>query len=165
MLKVARNSREVGRAHMRENHLMIRTVILGAALAIGVTAVMAQGDPIATRKALMKNVGAVTRTGTQMTKGEIPFDAAKAKEVLRVYAEAADKGHTYFPATAKTGGETTASPKIWENEADFRARFDAWAKEIKAAGDSTNSLEAFRASFTNLTRACGSCHQAYRIQT
>jgi cytochrome c556 len=143
---------------------MLRTLLLTTALAIGATAVLAQGDPIATRREIMKGVGAATRTGTQMTKGEIPFDAAKAKEVLQTYANAADKMHTHFPETSKTGGETTASPKIWESQAEFRKRFDDWAADIKAASAQTNSLESFKAAFGNVTKACGGCHETFRIK-
>ncbi len=144
---------------------MIRMVFAGMALAAGIAAVAAQSDPIAERRNIMKQVGAATRTGTQFVKGEAPFDLAKAKEVLQVYAVAADKTHAYFPETSKTGGETTASPKIWESQEDFRARFDAWAKDIEKAKAQTKDLETFKAEFTTLTKACGSCHQAYRIKT
>ena len=143
---------------------MLRTVLLTAALAVGATAVLAQGDPIAQRRETMKGVGAATRTGTQMTKGEIPFDAAKAKEILAVYANAADKMHNYFPENSKTGGETTAAPTIWQNQADFRKRFDDWAAEIQRASAQTNDLESFRAAFGNVTKACGGCHETYRIK-
>ncbi|KAA2234387.1 c-type cytochrome [Salinarimonas soli] len=142
---------------------MKRMLLVGAALLIGASAVIAQSDPIAERRTIMKGVGAATRTGTQMVRGETAFDAAKAKEILRVYAAAADKTHTYFPETSKTGGETTASPKIWESQAEFRKRFDDWAKEIKAASAQTDTLDEFKVAFGNLTKACGACHQTYRI--
>ena len=144
---------------------MIRTILLTAALAIGATAVIAQSDPIAERRNIMKGVGAATRTGNQMVRGETPFDLAKAKEVLQVYANAADKTHTFFPETAKTGGETTASPKIWENQAEFRARFDAWAKDIQQAAANTTDLESFKAAFGSVTKACNACHETYRIKS
>jgi len=143
---------------------MFRTILLTVALAVGVTAGVAQSDPIAQRRELMKGVGAATRTGTQMARGQIPFDLAKAKEVLQVYANAADRMHTYFPETSKTGGETTASPKIWESQADFRARFDAWAADIEKAKAGTKDLETFKTNFQTVSKACGSCHQTYRIQ-
>lgn len=143
---------------------MIRTLLMTAAIAIGATAVVAQGDPIAQRRELMKGVGAATRTGTQMAKGEIPFDAAKAKEILRVYADAADKVHTHFPDSSKTGGDTTASPKIWESQADFRKRFDDWAADIKKASAQTDSLDSFKEAFGTVTKACGGCHETYRIK-
>jgi cytochrome c556 len=143
---------------------MLRTILVTAALAIGATAVMAQGDPIATRKETMKGVGAATRTGNQMAKGEIPFDAAKAKEIMQVYANAADKMHNYFPENSKTGGETTAAPTIWENQAAFRKRFDDWAADIKTASAQTNDLDSFKTAFGNVTKACGGCHETFRIK-
>jgi cytochrome c556 len=143
---------------------MLRTVLLTAALAVGATAVLAQGDPIATRRQTMKGVGEATKIGSAMAKGEAPFDAAKAKEILQVYANAADKMHTYFPESSKTGGETTAAPKIWESQAEFRKRFDDWAAEIKKASSQTNDLDSFKAAFGTLTKACGGCHETFRIK-
>lgn len=144
---------------------MLRPLLTIAALVGVTTAVIAQSDPIETRRNLMKAVGAQTRIGTQMVQGKEPFEAAKAKEILRVYGEAAEKVHQHFPETSKTGGGTTAAPTIWESQADFRARFDAWGAGIKKAAATTNDLESFKASFGELTKACGSCHQTYRIKT
>ena len=61
---------------------MMRIILAGAAIAVGATVVLAQGDPIATRKQTMKGVGDATKIGSAMAKGEAPFDAAKAKEIL-----------------------------------------------------------------------------------
>ena len=143
---------------------MIRLVVVSAALAVGVTAVMAQSNPIGQRRDLMKGVGGATRIGTQMVKGEAPFDLAKAKEVLQTYAKAADTMHTYFPDNSKTGGETTAAPKIWESQADFRKRFDDWAADIKKASAQVDDLGSFKEAFTTVTKACGGCHENFRIK-
>src|SRR4028119_2215514 len=55
-----------------------------AAMAVGVvtvaTTVVAQTDVIAERKGIMRGNGAATRVGTQMIRGEVPFDPAKATE-------------------------------------------------------------------------------------
>ena len=99
-----------------------------------------------------------------MAKGDIPFDLAKAQDVLKNYAEAAKTFHTYFPENSKTGGETTASPKIWENPAEFKARFDEWGKDIEKASAETKDLPSFQANFGVVTKACGSCHNTYRIK-
>ena len=143
---------------------MMRTMIVSAALAIGVTAVMAQANPIGQRKETMKGVGAATQAGNRMVKGEAPFDLAKAKEILQTYASAADKMHTFFPENSKTGGETTASPKIWESQAEFRKRFDDWAADIKKASAQTKDLDSFKDAFGTVTKACGSCHETFRIK-
>jgi cytochrome c556 len=143
---------------------MIRTIVACAALAIGATAVMAQNDPIAQRKATMKGVGAATAAGNRMIKGEAPFDLAKAKEILTTYAGAADRMHTFFPENSKTGGETTAAPRIWESQAEFRKRFDDWAAEIKKASAQTKDFDTFKEAFGTVTKACGGCHETFRIK-
>ena len=112
----------------------------------------------------MKANGAAERTGRQMVKGEIPFDLAKAQDVLKVFANTADKAHNYFPEGAKTGGKTRASPKIWENQADFRKRFDDWAADIKKVSTGVKDLDSFKAAFGTVIKNCGACHETYRIK-
>ena len=143
---------------------MMRMMIVGAALAIGATAVLAQANPIAQRKETMKGVGAATAAGNRMVKGEAPFELSKAKEILQTYASAADRMHTYFPENSKTGGETTAAPKIWESQAEFRKRFDDWAADIKKASAQTKDLDSFKEAFGTVTKACGGCHETFRIK-
>lgn len=143
---------------------MLRYLLTGVAVLGITTAVVAQGDPIAQRRQVMKGVGAATKLGGEMAKGEKPFDLAEAQKILKTYGDAAATFHTYFPETAKTGGETTASPKIWEQPAAFRADFDAWSKDIKKAADETKDLATFRASFGAVTKSCKGCHDTYRVK-
>ena len=142
---------------------MMRSLLLGAAFVMGASVVLAQGDVITQRRDLMKANGEVTRTGTQMVKGEVPFDLTKAKQILQTYANAADKMHTYFPENSKTGGETRAAPKIWENQAEFRKRFDDWGADIKKASAQVKDLDSFKEAFSNITKACDGCHETYRL--
>ena len=143
---------------------MVRTVLAVAAIAIGVTAVAAQSDPIAARKALMKNVGAVTKTGGQMAKGEIPYDQAKAQEAFATYVEASAKMPTLFPENSKTGGDTAALPAIWTNMSDFKGKFEKFGADAKAAQGSVKDLDSFKASFGAVTKNCGGCHETYRAK-
>jgi len=143
---------------------MIRTVLIVAALAIGATAVIAQGDPIAERKALMKANGAATRTGSQMAKGEAPFDLAKAKEIFQTYERAAERMPGLFPESSKSGGETTAAPKIWEDMPAFKAAFAKFGQEAREGEAATKDAESFKAAFGTVTKNCGACHETYRIK-
>jgi cytochrome c556 len=143
---------------------MIRTVLAVTAIAIGVTAVAAQSDPIAARKALMKSMGAATKTGGQMAKGEAPYDQAKAQEIFATYIDVASKMPNLFPDNSKTGGETTAAPKIWEDKNGFAAGFTKLSSEAKAAQSSVKNLDSFKASFGGLTKNCGGCHETYRVK-
>src|SRR4030095_7668673 len=91
-----------------EGNRMIRAISAATITGLGLTAAAAQQDPIGSRRALMKANGAATAAASKMVKGEVPFDLAKAKEVLQTYADAAAKMHTYFPENSKTGGDTIA---------------------------------------------------------
>src|SRR5436190_97423 len=70
----------------RGNKTMKRLVIAAAFAALGITAVVAQSDPIAARKAVMKENGAQAKIAGDMVKGTEPFDLAKAHKVLTTFA-------------------------------------------------------------------------------
>ena len=142
---------------------MIRTALVLAGLGLGLTAVMAQSNPIAERQQAMKAVGAATREGAAIAKGEVAFDAAKAQAIFKTYADAAKKMPALFPDSSKTGGETTAAPKIWEDQAGFKAAFVKFEADA-AAGASVANLDGFRAAFGAATKNCGACHEVYRIK-
>src|SRR6476660_3423205 len=101
---------------------MKRLVIAAAFAALGVTAVIAQTDPIAARKAIMKENGNQAKIAREMIEGKEPFDVAKAHKVLTTFAATDGKAKALFPDSAKTGGDTAALPAIWENKADFDAK-------------------------------------------
>lgn len=147
---------------------MIRTALFAAGLGagllgIGLTAVVADTDPIAERRNAMKAVGAATRDGAAIAKGEAPFEAAKAQAIFKVYVDASKKLPGLFPDSAKTGGETTAAPKIWEDQAGFKAAFVKFETEA-GAGVSVADVGGFRTAFGNATKNCGTCHETYRIK-
>jgi cytochrome c556 len=141
---------------------MIRTVLGVAVLAFGATALVAQTDPIAARKALMKANGDQNRVATEMLEGKRPFNLDEAKKVFVVFAEAGEKAPALFPDNSKTGGDTAALPPIWENKADFNAKLAKFASESKAAGDATKDLDSFKVQITEVRKNCGGCHQTYR---
>ena len=91
---------------------MIRTALSLAAAAVGVTAAIAQSDPVAQRKALMKanvqNFGAINK----MAKGEDPFDVAKVNAAFVAWSETAQKLPGLFPQPPQSGETTRALPNI-----------------------------------------------------
>src|SRR5690242_10591308 len=108
----------------------------GLILALGTT--LALAGPIEDRQQLMKGIAAATKTGAGLAKGDIPYDPAKAKEVFQTYSTNIEKLPSLFPEDSKTGGETTASQKIWEDMAGFKdqaAKLDADAKAALASID------------------------------
>jgi uncharacterized caspase-like protein/cytochrome c556 len=121
-------------------------------------------DPIATRKALMRSMGAATKTGGQMVRGDAPYDQTKAQEILATYIDAADKMPTLFPDNSKSGGETTASARIWQDPNGFKAGFAKLKTEATAANVSVKGIDSFKAWFGGLTKNCGNCHETYRLK-
>jgi len=144
--------------------MMIRTAFVIAGIALGTVAVAAQTDPIAARKALMKANGDQAKIGAAMAKGEAPFDLAKSKTMFATFLDAANKMPNLFPDNSKTGGETAAQPKIWEDMADFKAKFAKLGADAKAAETSVKDLDSFKAAFAAIGKDCGGCHELYRIK-
>ena len=143
---------------------MIRIAALAAVLAVaGATVVVAQNDPIAARKAAMKQKGAATAEAAKMARGDAPFNLDAAKKTFQVYLDVAKVAPGLFPASSKTGGDTTASPKIWEDEAGFKAAFAKMEKDATDALASVKDLDTFKVAFGNATKNCAGCHQLYRI--
>lgn len=135
-----------------------------AVTAIGATAVLAQQDPIAARKALMKANGQSAGVLAKMVKGEAPFDADAAKKAFATFEDAAAKMPNLFPDNSKTGGETAAAPKIWEDTADFKARFVKLGNDAKAASASVKDVDSLKAAFSAMANNCNGCHEVYRLK-
>lgn len=142
---------------------VIRTILLASAFVGGMSAAIAQSDPIAERKGIMRGNGAATRTGTQMIRGEVPFELGKAKEVFTGISAGMSRFPDLFPENTKTGGETRAAPRIWEDPQGFRAAAARIVQDASQAAAATTDQASFQANFQRVTANCQSCHQAYRI--
>lgn len=141
---------------------MLRIVLAVAAIAIGVTAAFAQDDPIAARKALMKHFDEQTKIGGAMARGVIAYDRAKAYTIFATYAEAAAKLHDLFPPDSKTGGDTAAAAKIWEDMNAFKAGIAKLSGDAKVAQAAIKDVESFRTTFGGVTKDCTGCHATFR---
>src|SRR5262249_43172428 len=128
---------------------------------LGVTAVVAQGDPIAARKALMKENGTQSRIAREMIEGKQPFDLAKAKKVLATFADVHDKGAKLWPDNSKDG-DTASLPAVWQNKADFDAKLAKLSNDAKAAEAKVTDLDSFKAVMGDVGKDCGGCHTTYR---
>jgi cytochrome c556 len=143
---------------------MIRVALTIIAIAFGVSAVIAQSDPIAARQALMKTNGRQAKLGSEMIRGNVPFDVEKAQGIFVSFIDAANKMPNLFPENSKAGGETTASPEIWLHLDDVKARFAKFAADAKAAQDSSKDVDSFRAAFRSVAQNCDGCHERYRVK-
>lgn len=143
----------------------------GAALALGVgiaADVMAQAKPevlVAQRQAAMKLQGKYLGPIGGMLKGAAPYNA----DVVAVNA-------TFLENLARmpwdgfqpsTSGEKSASkPEIYKDMAKFKAAADMLeAATAKLAAAARAKDEAgVRANFGGVAKACGSCHDEFRVK-
>jgi len=140
---------------------MIRTVLAMAVAAVGVTVAIAQANPVQQRKALMKTNGEQERIVIDMVQAKRPFDLEDAKKALATFAEAGEKAPALFPDGSKDG-DTAALPAVWENKADFTARFAKLASDSKAAIGAINDIDSLKVQLTEVRQNCIGCHRTYR---
>jgi len=153
---------------------MTRTLLAVASLtafAIVVSAAMAQEDPIKARKDLMKANGDQAKIGVAIVKGEKPFDLATVQKIFATFEDAAAKMPALFPDSSKSEANSpeaddfSPTPKVWEDMADFKARFVKFGDDAKAANASVKDLDSFKAAFGNIGKNdCGGCHELYRAK-
>lgn len=140
---------------------MIRTIVAMVAVAIGVVAVVAQTNPIATRKALMKENNDHHRNFRTMLKtGE--FDAAKVNAAFDQWDDTAKQLPKLFPDNSKDDPDGRALPAIWENRKDFEEKIAAFAKVVSAGKGKVNSVAELKTAFSAVDGACDTCHERYR---
>jgi len=134
--------------------------------AIALTVGAVHADPKDDREALMKERGRVLGGLVKMVKGETPFDAAAtlaALQALDANAEKALDVDALWPAGSQ--GDSDSSPKVWEDNAGFKAE----AAKYKAVADAAVAappadVAALQATIGTFGKECTACHEVYRIK-
>lgn len=127
---------------------------------------LAHADVVADRQAIMKGIGQSVRTIAPMVKGEKPFEAGAASDALSKLNEYAQKidVEALFPKGSDTG-DTTASPRIWEDMPGFKAKTDKFKADVAAAvAANPHDLDALKTQFQAISSNCSGCHQDFRIK-
>ena len=143
---------------------MKKLVLAISTLALVISA--AYADPIADRKAIMKEHAAAVGVLAKMANGEAPFDAAAVLTALQRSDDNARRSTSTrsFPAGSDKG-DTKASPKIWEDMAGFQAAKWTNSRPTAAAvAAPAQDLEALKPQLGTLGADCGGCHETYRIK-
>ena len=110
----------------------------------------------------MKSLGGAAKSTGAMFKGETEFDLAKVQAAGKLVAEKAPTIPALFPK-GTNAGDSEALPIIWEDFAGFEAAAALLAERaavLAAAADP----KAAGAAFGNMLKACGGCHQKYRVK-
>ncbi len=136
--------------------------VCGLALATSVV----WADPMEEREALMKSNGKAMGMLAPIVKGEKDFDAAVVMQALTTLAEDAQKmdAAVLWPEGSNTG-DSTSSPKIWEDKAGFQAAIDKFRADTAAAvAAAPADLDALKVQFGSVASNCSGCHEAFRVK-
>ena len=134
-----------------------------AIAAITSSLAFAADDPVVARQQLMKQNGQAAKLGYQMIKGKVPFDAAAAATAMNQIATDMETFPSLFPPGSDKAPKTTASPDIFANMDDFKARAAKLGADAKAAATAAaTGPDAFAAAFGPIDQDCGGCHRKYR---
>lgn len=143
---------------------MKQAAFLFLSLAIGTSALAHTGVTNPTVLAWMdgmKGIGQSTKTLSQMARGQIEHDPAKAKAALQTMAEQTRKIPTLFeePAFDPNSEAHDAIWKDWE-------RFASLAYELEDAISKADisSQQALAISLKEIGQSCSACHQDFRIE-
>jgi cytochrome c556 len=142
---------------------MRKLILAISTVALAVTA--AYADPIADRKAIMKERGGFAGNLAKMAKGEAPFDAAAVLTALQGLKanDAKLDIDALFPAGSDKG-DTKAGPKIWEDMAGFKEAEGKLRAAVDAAlASPPQDAAALGAALGKIGGACGGCHETYRL--
>ena len=139
------------------------------ALGAGIAAdAMAQAKPdvlVAQRQAAMKLQGKYLGPIGGMLKGAVPYNA----DVVAVNATFLENlsrmpWDGFQPSTS--GEKSAAKPEIFKDAAKFKAAADALEAATAKLGAAARAKDeaGVRASFGGVAKACGSCHDDFRVK-
>lgn len=147
---------------------MKRVVVVAGALLLSIGAVVAQQDVAKSTQDQMKATGrALGGTLAPMNKGEKPYDQAAVDAALNTLDDTAKKLPNMFPASIKAvkfEGDYNTSPKIWEDAAGFKAKIEDFAKAVADSKAKIKDLDSLKANFPAIGKACGGCHETFRVK-
>ena len=149
--------------------MLVRTVLVLGVIAGGLTAAFAQQDVIRARKDLMGSVGkAYYLTLNRTQRGQMPYDQNAIDGALASIAKDMPNLAKLVPPESKPttpASDYDASPKIWQNKADFDAKLANMIKVIEESRGKAKDVASLKVVVQNLDKACDACHENYRIKT
>jgi cytochrome c556 len=139
--------------------------ILGIAAPAGILLAAASAQDLQkARHDHYHELGDAFKTVRDQTRAGSP-NLAKIRAAAQVINEASIDQGRWFPAgTGPEAGKTRALPVIWQKPEDFKAAqkvFSDAAPKLLAAANA-GDLNALRASYGDLGKACKNCHDTFR---
>jgi cytochrome c556 len=148
--------------------LILRGVVAVGAVVLAASAVMAQQDIAKQQDDLMRSTIGRPFYGVllKMSRGQIPYDQAAIETALADL----EKVVPTIPATFQTnpkmdlpGADYIASPKVWENKADFDSKAPPVTKQITDLKGKIKDVDSLKVAWKEINDKCDGCHDTYRI--
>lgn len=140
---------------------LIRTALIASAIITTALPAFANDGAIAHRKAIFQAVGGHMKAMVSVLKGHVPHKESLSSHARSIAAlsQIVEKA---FPSDSDFG-ETRAKEIIWENQADFKMKIDAFQSAAAALAKTDNKdMGAFAEAVGALGKTCKSCHDKYR---
>lgn len=147
---------------------MKRMLIVAGILVLGAGAVVAQQEIAVQQDNLMRSQ-AKSMYGVilKMTKGEIPYNQkAVDQAVASLEADVAKIAKTFEvnPKQDVVNATYGASPKVWQNKADFDSKIPPVQKAIADVKGKITDLASLKVAYTAMNDRCTDCHETYRLK-
>lgn len=147
---------------------MKRTLIVVGALVVGAGAVMAQQEVAVQQDNLMRSQAKSLYTVImKMTKGDIPYNQKAVDEAianLEVDVAKIAKTFEVNPKQDVVNATYGASPKVWQNKADFDSKIPPVQKAIADVKGKITNLASLKSAYTVINDRCTDCHETYRLK-
>jgi cytochrome c556 len=147
--------------------MIFRSAFAVIALVAGMTAAVAQQEAVEARKDLMSDHGRqFYGVLGRMQRGQEPYDQAKVDAAFAALAADATKVSAAFATKAmpEKRSDYDASPKIWENKADFDAKAAAFVKAVTDNRGTAKNLDTLKVAYQAVGNTCNACHENYRVK-
>ncbi len=150
--------------------ISLAALAAACAIATGATAVQAQDlpFPVKARQGNMTMMGLNVGVLVGMARGDAEYDAETAQAAadnLVAMASIDQRFHWPEGTDNMTLVGSRALPEIWENQADFMEKYEAFG--AAAAGLSAvagDGLDPMRAAIGPLGASCNACHDDYQAE-
>lgn len=147
---------------------MKRILIVAGTLVLGAGAVMAQQEIAVQQDNLMRSQAKSMYTVIlKMTKGDIPYNQKAVDEAIaNLEADVAKIAKTFEvnPKQNVVNATYGASPKVWQNKADFDSKIPPVQKAIADVKGKITNLASLKTAYTAINDRCTDCHETYRLK-
>jgi cytochrome c556 len=147
---------------------MIRMVVVAGALLLSAGAATAQQDVAVKQDNLMRAQAKSLYTVMLKTvKGEVPYDQAAIDAAIAQLAESVPTIAGVFATNPKEDVVNTsygASPKVWQNKADFDSKIPPVAKAIADVKGKIKDVASLKVAYDLIQAKCTDCHETYRLK-